>query len=64
MLDEQTREHWDEIGKQAEIAMAVLTSEPFMWLMAGSDHQDYQIDRLRPLWDRYRAAGGKNWAGN
>ncbi len=63
-------ETWNKMAKdfndqraQERAALAVLQSEAFMWLMAGSNHVDIQIAALRPLWERYRAAGGKNWAG-
>lgn len=47
--------------EQAEIAMRVMRSEPFMWLMVGSGHPEAQLAALRPLWKAYRAAGGKHW---
>ena len=44
-----------------EIAMMIMQSEPFMWLMAGSNHQDSQIAMLRPAWEAYKDAGGATW---
>lgn len=51
-------ESWME---QAEMAMRVMRSEPFMWLMVGSGHPEAQLAALRPLWNAYRDAGGKHW---
>jgi hypothetical protein len=44
--------------EQAQIALAICQSEPFAWLMAGSNHVDMQLAALRPAWEQYVEAGG------
>ena len=40
------------------IPRAICNSEPFMWLMAGSNHTEIQLNALRPAWSTFRDAGG------
>jgi hypothetical protein len=42
----------------AKIARDICDSEAFMWLMAGSNYQETQIEALRGAWNAYLAAGG------
>lgn len=42
-------------------ALAIVQSEAFMWLMAGSDHVETQLDLVRGIYKKYRAAGGHGW---
>lgn len=46
-----------------QIAHAAFKSEAMMWLMAGSNHSEVQLARLREYWNLYREAGGKSWGG-
>ncbi len=39
-------------------ALDMVDSEAFMWLMAGSNHQDSQIEMLRATYKKYRQLGG------
>lgn len=41
-----------------KIARAICDSEPFMWLMVGSNHVESQIAALREAWNAYLKAGG------
>lgn len=43
------------------LALAIVKSEAFMWLMAGSAHADIQLAIVREMYRRYRDAGGKTW---
>lgn len=55
---------WQEAEEKlrlAQYALAVVQSEPFLWLMSGSNHPYLQIEALRPAWEAYKAAGGKSW---
>jgi hypothetical protein len=47
-----------ELTTKAVIAEKICGSEPFMWLMNGSNHVDSQISELRPLYLKYLAEGG------
>lgn len=40
------------------LALSIVDSESFMWLMMGSNHPDLHIARLRELYMTYRNAGG------
>jgi hypothetical protein len=46
------------LSTKEEIAQAICDSEPFMWLMAGSNHTEMQLDALRGAYEKYRDAGG------
>lgn len=46
------------VDEQARIALAICNSEPFMWLMVGSNHTEMQLDAIRPAWKAFREAGG------
>lgn len=43
---------------KAKIALDILESEPFAWLMVGSNHTDMQLAALRPAWEKYVELGG------
>jgi hypothetical protein len=45
------------------IAVGIVSSEDFMWLMCGGDDQWIQshLCALKPAWDAYVAAGGKTY---
>ena len=40
------------------IPRAICNSESFMWLMAGSNHSEMQLNALRPVWAEYCNVGG------
>jgi len=40
------------------IPRAICNSEPFMWLMVGSNHTENQLNALRPAWTTLLDAGG------
>jgi len=40
------------------IPRAICNSEPFMWLMVGSNHIENQLNALRPAWTTLLDAGG------
>ena len=40
------------------IPREICSSEAFMWIMTGSNHQDIQLAALRTAWFAYRHAGG------
>lgn len=44
-----------------QIAVRVLSSESFMWLMSGSNHVEAHLEALRPAWEAWLEAGGKSW---
>lgn len=50
----------ESINEQHKIAQYIVESEPFMWLMAGSNHVDTQIDALREAYKKWKEAGGVN----
>lgn len=54
MTDKPTQEAID-------IALDVMESEPMLWLMAGSNHPEMQLQILRDAWRAYCEAGGKSW---
>jgi hypothetical protein len=41
-----------------ELAQAICDSEAFMWLMAGSNHVESQLARLREAYSAYVKLGG------
>jgi hypothetical protein len=54
---EEDRKMEDERNR---IANSVMESEQFMWLMAGSNHVESQLEDLRPAYMAWKDAGGKN----
>lgn len=44
-----------------EWAVAIVSSESFMWLMVGSNHVESNLAQLREGYAEYRSAGGKTW---
>lgn len=44
-----------------QVAVDIVSSEPFMWLMVGSNHVELHLSALRPAFDLYRSAGGRSW---
>jgi hypothetical protein len=44
-----------------DVAVAIVSSEPFMWLMVGANHVELHLDDLRKGYAAYIAAGGKTW---
>jgi hypothetical protein len=48
----------NDLGFKAVVAEKICGSEPFMWLMNGSNHVNSQLDQLKPLYLRYLAEGG------
>lgn len=50
------------VATPAEIAVSIVSSEAFLWLMVGSNHADMQIAIIREkMWPEYLKAGGKTW---
>jgi len=45
------------------IPRAICNSEPFLWLMVGSNHVEAQLNVLRLSWPALLAAGG-GWGAN
>jgi hypothetical protein len=45
----------------ADWAVAILSSEAFMWLMAGANHPTAHLESLREAFERYQACGGPVW---
>lgn len=45
-------------AEKARIAISILESEPFAWLMVGSNHTEMQLAALRPAWEAYVQMGG------
>ena len=45
-------------AEKAQIAIDILESEPFAWLMVGSNHTETQLAALRPAWKAYVQMGG------
>lgn len=54
---------WGEIERMG-IAEAILRSEQFMWLMAGSNHIASHLRSIRPAFDKWIEKGGKSWGQN
>ena len=50
----------EDIPEKYKIAMAIVESENFLWLMAGSNHVEAQLAGLRPAYEAWKAAGGKS----
>jgi hypothetical protein len=48
------------ILKKHEIAMHIVESEPFTWLMVGANHPGTHIEQLKRAWVAWRLAGGKS----
>jgi len=57
IVSEEDRKFED---KRNQIANEVMESEQFMWLMAGSNHAQSNIAALRPAYEAWIRAGGKN----
>lgn len=51
MLTEKERE-------QLALAEQILASEPMLWLMAGSNHTEAQLQAIRPAWQKWAALSG------
>jgi hypothetical protein len=51
----------DGIPRKYKIAMEVLESEQFAWLMAGSNHVSLNIHEIRPAYEAWKEAGGKGF---
>jgi hypothetical protein len=47
-----------------EWAVEMVSSEAFMWLMAGANHPEAHLDALREAYAEYKAAGGKTPVGH
>jgi hypothetical protein len=45
-------------AEKTRIAVEILESEPFAWLMVGSNHTETQLAALRPAWAAYVRLGG------
>jgi len=41
-----------------QAARDIMDSEPFMWLMAGSNHTRAQLNAIKPAYRKYRELGG------
>lgn len=50
----------ESINEQHKIAQHIVESEQFMWLMAGSNHTESQLQAIRPAYMAWKDAGGKN----
>lgn len=50
----------ESINEQHKIAQYIVGSEQFMWLMAGSNHVQTQIQEIRPAYEKWKEAGGVN----
>ena len=48
------------VNEQYKIAQHIVESEQFMWLMAGSNHVESQLQEIRPAYMAWKDAGGKN----
>jgi hypothetical protein len=49
-----------DIPKKYLIAMEIVESEEFLWLMAGSNHIDIHLQSLKPAYKAWQEAGGKS----
>ncbi len=45
-------------SNREEIALAIVNSEAFMWLMVGSNHEKMNLDILRPAYRAFCDNGG------
>lgn len=48
------------INEQHKIAQYIVESEPFTWLMVGSNHAETNIAALREAYQKWKEAGGIN----
>ena len=48
------------IPKKYLIAMEIVESEEFLWLMAGANHVDIHLQALKPAYKAWQEAGGKS----
>ena len=55
-----TPEDEKSVSDQYKIAQEIVESEQFMWLMAGSNHVESQLQEIRPAYMAWKDAGGKN----
>lgn len=55
-----TPEDEKSVSDQHKIAQEIVESEQFMWLMAGSNHVESQLQEIRPAYMAWKDAGGKN----
>jgi hypothetical protein len=55
-----TPDEQKSINEQHKIAQYIVESEPFTWLMVGSNHVDMQIASLREAYKKWSEAGGTN----
>jgi hypothetical protein len=49
-----------EIPKKYLIALEMIESEQFTWLMVGSNHVEANLKALRPAYEAWKEAGGKS----
>jgi hypothetical protein len=47
-----------EHAARMRIAEMIVASEPFMWLMAGSNFTESNLKALRPAYDKWKESGG------
>lgn len=50
----------ESIDEQHKIAQYIVESEPFTWLMVGSNHAETNIAALREAYQKWKEAGGIN----
>lgn len=50
----------DQIPKKYLIALEIVESEPFTWLMVGSNHVESNLQALKPAYQAWKEAGGKS----
>jgi hypothetical protein len=55
---EKRYERMKEHGARMRIAEFIVASEPFMWLMAGSNFTESNLKALRPAYDKWKESGG------
>jgi hypothetical protein len=55
---EKRYERMKEHGARMRIAEFIVASEPFMWLMAGSNYTESNLKALRPAYDKWKESGG------
>jgi hypothetical protein len=55
---EKKYERMKEHGARMRIAEFIVASEPFMWLMAGSNFTESNLKALRPAYDKWKESGG------
>lgn len=49
------------LENQKGIAEEIVSSEPFAWLMVGSNHIQSNIDALKPAYRAWKMNGGKSF---